>query len=44
LIFAILMILAASGLYWDAHRVQLEHFANVTKRNGPPEGIGRLDA
>jgi hypothetical protein len=47
LIFGILMTLGAgSGLwYWDAYyRVQLEHFANVTKRHGLPEGLGRLDA
>jgi PDZ domain len=31
--------------YWDAyHRVQLEHFANITKRYGLPQGIDPLAA
>jgi len=40
----ILLILAGAGLgYWDAfYRQHVEYYANVTKRWGLPEGVGRL--
>ena len=39
-----LLILAGAGLgYWDAfYRQHVEYYANVTKRWGLPEGVGRL--
>jgi hypothetical protein len=40
----VLLILAGTGLwYWDAfYRQHVEYYANVTKRWGLPEGVGRL--
>jgi hypothetical protein len=40
-----LLLLAGSLWWWDAfYREHTEYFANVTKRWGFPEGIGRLNA
>jgi YD repeat-containing protein len=40
-----LCVVALGGWYWDAyHREISEYYANVTKRWGLPEGIGRLTA
>lgn len=40
----VLLILAGAGLwYWDAfYRQHVEYYANVSKRRGLPEGVGRL--
>jgi predicted Ser/Thr protein kinase len=40
----VLLLLAGLGLwYWDAfHRQHIEYYANVIKRWGLPEGVGRL--
>ena len=41
----LLILVAGSIWWWDAfHREHTEYFANVTKRWGFPEGIGRLGA
>ena len=43
-VLAVLMLAMGCGAwYWDAYyREQVEHFANVTRRWGVPEGVGRL--
>jgi YD repeat-containing protein len=43
-LLAVLMVAMGSGAwYWDAYyRGQVEHFANVTRRWGLPQGVGRL--
>jgi TIR domain/PDZ domain len=44
-VLLLLVPLAGSIWWWDAfHREHTEYFANVTKRWGFPEGVGRLNA
>ncbi|MGH9891017.1 MAG: toll/interleukin-1 receptor domain-containing protein [bacterium] len=41
--FALLILIGSALGYWDAfHRPHIEYYANVMKRWGLPEGIGRL--
>jgi hypothetical protein len=40
---ALLLLAGIGGWYWDAfHREHVEYYANVIKRWGLPEGVGRL--
>ena len=42
-VLALLLLAGIGGWYWDAYyREHVEYYANVIKRKGLPEGIGRL--
>ena len=43
MVLVLLPLVGVGGWYWDAyHREHVEYYANVTKRWGLPEGVGRL--
>jgi YD repeat-containing protein len=42
-VLVLLLLAGIGGWYWDAyHREHVEYYANVVKRWGLPEGVGRL--
>jgi len=43
MVLVLLLLAGVGGWYWDAyHREHVEYYANVIKRWGLPEGVGRL--